>query len=409
MDGVEAHRKHRGKIEVMPKFRIGSYEDFSIWYTPGVAEACRAIAENKEEVFELTNRYNTVAIVTDGTRVLGLGNIGPEAALPVMEGKALLFKCLGGVDAVPLCLSGGVEDTAKAIAPTFGGINLEDIESPRCFHLLEHLRESMDIPVWHDDQQGTAVAVAAGLINALKVTGKRARDARIVLVGAGAAGIAIRRLLPHMGIREGNIVMTDVRGIIGEERRDLDEYVRRLCERTNAERLSGGLENAVRGADVIIAASAPGAVKGEHIRSMNDDAIVFALANPVPEIEPEKAREAGAAIVATGRSDFENQVNNSLVFPAVFRGVLDVRAERITDPMCVAAAEALADSAGDRLSARYIIPRMDEVEPFVREATAVGMEAIREGIARLSYNYEELYSVCGERILSARARCMSLK
>jgi len=406
MESIEAHRRCKGKIEVMPKCDVKSYEDFAVWYTPGVAEACRAIVKDRKEVFELTNRWNTVAIVTDGTRVLGLGNIGAEAALPVMEGKALLFKCLGGVDAVPLCLDGRIEEVVRGISPTFGGISLEDIESPRCFYLLENLRNAIDIPVWHDDQQGTATAVAAGLINALKLTGKRADSVKIVVVGAGAAGIAIERLLPHIGIKEGNIVMVDVKGIINWERKDLDEYVMRLCCRTNAEQLAGGVERAVKGADAIIAASAPGAIKEEHIKLMNEKAIVFATANPVPEIEPEKAKANGAFIVATGRSDFENQVNNSLVFPAVFRGVFDVRAKRITDAMCIAAARALAESAGERLSEHYIIPRMDEIEPFIKEATAVGMEAMRESIAGLSYRYEELYAICKERIENARERCM---
>ncbi|MDY6985715.1 MAG: NADP-dependent malic enzyme [Candidatus Thermoplasmatota archaeon] len=404
MDSVKAHRRCGGKIEIMPKCDVKSYDDFAVWYTPGVAEACRAITEDRAEAFELTNRWNTIAIVTDGTRVLGLGNIGAEAALPVMEGKALLFKCLGGVDAVPLCLNGNVEEVVRAIAPTFGGINLEDIESPRCFSLLEKLRSTLDTPVWHDDQQGTATAVVAGLINALKVAGKRAEEVKVVLVGAGAAGIAIERLLPQMGIKEGSIIVVDSKGIISRERKDLEEYKKELCDRTNAEGLYGGLEKAVKGADAIIAASAPGAIREEHIKLMKDKAIVFATANPVPEIEPEKAR--GAFIMATGRSDFENQVNNSLVFPAVFRGVLDVRAKRITDSMCIAAANALAESVGERLSEHYIIPRMDETAPFVREATAVGMEAIKEGIAGLNYRYEDLYAVCKERIENARERCM---
>jgi malate dehydrogenase (oxaloacetate-decarboxylating) len=405
---IEAHRRCRGKIEIMPKCDVKSYDDFAVWYTPGVAEACRAITEDRAEAFELTNRWNTVAIVTDGTRVLGLGNIGAEAALPVMEGKALLFKCLGGVDAVPLCLNGRVEEVVRAIAPTFGGINLEDIESPRCFSLLEKLRSTLDIPVWHDDQQGTATAVVAGLINALRVAGKRAEDIRIVVVGAGAAGVAIERLLPEMGVDEGKIIVTDVKGILNEEREDLESnpYARAICERTNRESMSGGIAQAMKGADVVIAASAPGALRKEHIGVMNDNAIVFAMANPVPEIMPAEAMDAGAMIVATGRSDFENQVNNSLVFPAVFRGVLDVRAKKITDDMCIAAAKALAESAEARLSEHYILPRMDETEPFVREATAVGMEAIREGIAGLSYRYEELYAVCKERIENARERCM---
>jgi malate dehydrogenase (oxaloacetate-decarboxylating) len=411
MDSVGAHRRCRGKIEIMPKCDIRGYEDLSVWYTPGVADACMAIKKNREEVFELTNRWNTLAIVTDGTRVLGLGDIGPEAALPVMEGKALLFKYLGGIDAVPICLKTRNADeivrAAEMLAPSFGGINLEDIESPKCFHILDRLRTESEMPVWHDDQQGTATAVVAGLMNALKVTGRRVEDARIVIVGAGAAGVAIERLLPEMGVDEGKIIVTDVRGILSRDRRDLEgnPYARAICERTNREQISGGIARAVKGADAVIAVSAPGAVKREHIALMNDDAIVFAMANPVPEIMPEEARGAGAAIVATGRSDFENQINNSLVFPAVFRGVFDVRASRITDEMCISAARALADFAGERgLSRHYIMPRMDEDEAFVREATTVGMEAMREGVARLSFDYDELHSICKEIIDGAKRR-----
>ena len=411
MESVEAHRRCRGKIEIMPKCEIEGYRDFSVWYTPGVAEACMAIKRDREEVFELTNRWNNLAIVTDGTRVLGLGDIGPEAALPVMEGKALLFKYLGGVDAVPICLkTKSAEELVRAaemLAPSFGGINLEDIESPKCFHVLDRLRTESEIPVWHDDQQGTATAVVAGLMNALKVTGRRAEDVRIVIVGAGAAGVAIERLLPEMGVDEGKIMVTDVRGILSRDRSDLEgnPHARSICERTNRDQISGGITRAVKGADVIIAVSAPGAIKREHIELMNDDAIVFAMANPVPEIMPEEAKDVGAVIVATGRSDFENQINNSLVFPAVFRGVFDVRASRITDEMCISAARALADFAGERgLSRHYIMPRMDEDEAFVREATAVGMEAIGEGIARLSFDYDELHSICKEIISDAKRR-----
>jgi len=353
---LELHRFYRGKIETVPKVPI-SFELFAVWYTPGVAEPARACGADPERSFELTSRWNTIAVVSDGTRVLGLGKLGPEGALPVMEGKALLFKYLGGVDAVPLVVRERELDRlvyiVKALEPSFGGINLEDIESPKCFDLLERLRQELDIPVWHDDQQGTALVTIAGLINALKIVGKRLSDIRVAVIGAGAAGIAIVKYLIVAGVKPENIVVVDSKGILHRERPDLGsgdprlKWKRWVAETTNAEGRAGGIPEAMRGADVVIAVSrpGPGVIKREWIKLMNDDPIVFAEANPVPEIWPWEAREAGARIVATGRSDFPNQINNSLGFPAVFRGALTVHARKITDEMCIAAAYALASYA----------------------------------------------------------------
>ena len=398
MKEIEWHRFYRGKIEVMVKCAVRSLEDFAVWYTPGVAQPCLKIAEDEDEAYELTNKWNNVAIITDGSRVLGLGNIGALASLPVMEGKALLFKYLGGVDAFPLPIAEQDADRlieiVKAITPAFGGINLEDIATPKCFYVLERLREELDIPVWHDDQQGTATVTLAGLINALKLVGKKIEDVKIAVIGVGAANVATIRLLEKFGADLSKMVVVDSKGILGLHREDLksNPYKWEICEKTNAEGKVGGIAEALEGADVVIAASrpGPGVIKKEWVAKMNDDAIVFALANPTPEIMPDEAKEAGARIVGTGRSDFPNQINNSLIFPAVFRGVLTVRAKTITDEMTIEAAKALARFAEDRLSEDYIIPKMTETDVFPEIATAVALKAIEQGVARIKMSEEEL-------------------
>jgi malate dehydrogenase (oxaloacetate-decarboxylating) len=393
-----------GKLEIVPKIPVRSLEDFSVWYTPGVAAVCRAIRENRELSLYYTGRWNTIAVITNGTRVLGLGDIGPEAAMPVMEGKALIFKYLGGVDAFPLCIDADSPEkfveVVRALEPGLGGINLEDISSPACFRILDELRDSLEIPVWHDDQLGTASVTLAALTNALKMVGKKLGEVRIVLFGAGAANIATARLLEKAGADIGRLIMVDTKGILHSERHDMDELMLRnpwkyeLGLKTNRERLSGGLKEALEGADVLVAASTPGpgVVKPEWVREMAGDSIVFLLANPVPEMWPWEAKEAGARIVATGRSDFPNQVNNSLVFPSVFRGALDARAKRITDSMVLAASKALADYVpSDRLSENYIIPTMDDWEVYVYVAAAVAEQANRDGVARNPLTYDEAY------------------
>lgn len=411
---LEVSRQKKGKIQIIPKIAIKGIEDFAVLYTPGVAAVSRAIAENKALSFELTYRWNVIAVVTDGTRVLGLGDVGPEAAMPVMEGKALLFKYLGGVDAVPLTL--GTKDpdkiieTVKYLEPAFGGINLEDIESPKCFYILEKLRKILEIPVWHDDQQGTAGATLAGLITALELTGRNPKETKVVLYGAGAANIATARILNKFGIPYENMIMIDSRGPLYRGRQDEDEmklenpWKYELLEKTNKDNVTT-IEKAFEGADVVIAASkpGPGVIKPEWIKKMNRDPIVFALANPVPEIWPEEAKKAGAKIVATGRSDLPNQVNNSLIFPAVFRGALDVRAKTITDEMVIAAARELSSYVKEKgANEDYIIPKMTEWEVYPRVAAAVGVTAISQGIARAKMSYEELHSHAKELIERTR-------
>ncbi|KSW11503.1 malate dehydrogenase [Pyrodictium occultum] len=399
------HRLYEGKIEVIPKVPAERQEDYAIWYTPGVAGPAREDAEDPEQTFHNTWRWNTVAVVSDGTRVLGLGSIGPEGALPVMEGKALLFKALGGVDAIPLVHRardpGKFLELLELVEPSFGGVNLEDIESPKCFYILEEARRRLDIPVWHDDQQGTATVTLAGLINAAKLTGRSLREMRIVLVGVGAANVALYRLLRAYGVPAGNIVAVDSRGVLHPERSDIEELRKknpwkyRIAIETGGGwrgLRGGGIPEALEGADAVVAASrpGPGVLKPEWIRRMNRDPIVFAEANPVPEIWPWEAKSAGARVVATGRSDLPNQVNNSLAFPSIFRGVLDVRARTITDEMAIAAAEELARFAEERgLREDYIIPSMEEWEVFPRVAAAAAAKAVEQGVARLRLSYEE--------------------
>ena len=401
-DALKLHPFYRGKIETTLKCAVRDFKDFAIWYTPGVAAPCREIAAHPELVYEYTNKWNSVAVVSDGTRVLGLGDIGAKAGLPVMEGKALLYKYLGGVDGVPIMLDTKDPDaiirTVLMLQPGFGGVNLEDISQPKCFRILDTLREKAEIPVWHDDQQGTATVTLAGLMNALKVVGKDKAEVRITFIGSGAANVACTRLIFAWGVDPARCMMVDSKGILGKHRKDLElrraEYVDkwRLCQMTNAQGRQGNIEEAMKGADVVIALSksGPGVILQEWVRSMAPGAIIFACANPVPEIWPWEAKGAGAAVVATGRSDFPNQVNNSLGFPGIFRGTLDVRAHTITDEMCFAAAQALADQIGERLDADHILPNMDDWEVFPREAAAVGMKAQEQGVARIQMSYEKL-------------------
>lgn len=395
------HRKYGGKIEILPKCPVRSLSDFSYWYTPGVAEPSREIAKEPERVYEYTNKWNTVAIITNGSRVLGLGNIGALASLPVMEGKSMIFKLLGGVDAFPLPINEQDADKfieiVKKLTPGFGGINLEDIAAPKCFYILDRLQNELEIPVWHDDQLGTATATLAALINALKLVGKSINEIEIAVIGAGAANFATVRLLAKAGADLKKMFVVDSRGILNMQREDLEKLKISnpekfwLCRETNAEQRSGGIAEAMRGVDVVIAASTGGVIKKEYVKRMADDPIVFALSNPIPEIYPHEAKEAGARIVGTGRSDFPNQINNSLVFPGVFRGVLSVRARKITEDMCITAAHTLARLAESRLSEDYIIPRMTEIHVFPEVATAVGMKAIDLGLARRFFTPSELY------------------
>ena len=385
-ESLKLHYALRGKIETVSKVAVTGKEELSLAYTPGVATPCLEIQKDPNKSYELTGRWNTVAVVTDGTAVLGLGDIGPEAGMPVMEGKCVLFKTFGGVDAVPLCIrSQKVEDivnTVALLAGSFGGVNLEDISAPRCFEIERQLKARCDIPIFHDDQHGTAVVTLAALINALKLTGRNMQDISVVTSGAGAAGIAIIKLLMAMGLKD--VVMCDRQGAIYEGRDNLNSEKQEMAKISNKLGKRGTLAEVLRGADVFIGVSAPGTVTGEMVRTMADKAILFPMANPTPEIMPDEALAAGAAVVGTGRSDFANQINNVLAFPAIFRGAFDVRASDINDEMKIAAAYALAGLVSDEdLSAEYIIPA--PFDPRVRDAvaTAVAEAARKSGVARI--------------------------
>ncbi|AEM73133.1 NAD(P)-dependent malic enzyme [Caldicellulosiruptor acetigenus] len=396
---LQLHRKHRGKIALKSKVSVDNQHDLSIYYTPGVAEPCREIAKDKSLVYEYTSKTNWVAVVTNGTAVLGLGDIGVHASLPVMEGKAILFKQFGGVDAFPICIASKDVDeivkTVKLIETSFGGINLEDIGAPACFEIEERLIESLDIPVFHDDQHGTAVVALAALINSLKIVGKRISEVKIVINGAGAAGIATAKLLLKYGAK--NIVVCDKHGAIYEGREeDMNKYKEEIAKITNREGINGSLKKAIEGADVFIGLSVANVLGEDDVKKMSANAIVMAMANPIPEIMPDIAKKAGARIVCTGRSDFNNQVNNVLAFPGIFRGALDVMATRITDEMKIAAAEAIAKIAEEELSEDYVIPKPFNKRVAFEVALAVAKKAMEQKIARLYLNDDELTS----RILS---------
>ena len=389
-ESLRVHEQFKGKLTVKSRVAVQDKEDLSVAYTPGVAEPCRKIAENKDDVYKYTIKGHTVAVVSDGTAVLGLGDIGPEAAMPVMEGKSILFKEFGGVDAFPICLDTKEPEeiikTVKYIAPTFGGINLEDISSPRCFEIEERLKEDLDIPVFHDDQHGTAIVVTAGIINALKIVKKEWKDLKIVVAGAGAAGLSVCRLLQHFG--PDDVILTNRKGAVYEGRPDLNPVVAKMAKVTNKHKKQGTLADVLVGADIFIGVSGPNLVTKEMIKTMNSDAIVFALANPTPEIMPEDAFEGGARIVATGRSDFPNQINNVLVFPGLFKGALMVRSTKIVEDMKIAAARALAGLVHDReLNEKYIIP-----EVFDKRCAKV----ISEAVATVA-EYLELAQAPGNR------------
>ena len=410
-----------GKVEMIPKVPVRDLNDLSIWYTPGVAAVSEAIKNDRELSFDYTCRWNTIAIITDGSRVLGLGDIGPEASMPVMEGKALIYKYLGGGDAVPLPINAYEPDNMieviKSLQPAFGGINLEDIASPKCFYIADRLREEMKIPIWHDDQQGTAGVTLASLINSLKLTGRKLKGTKIVLFGVGAANIANAKLIIKAGADPGDLILIDSKGILHSGREDMDElkikhrWKYELAMKTNREGISGDFVKAFDDADVLISASTPGpdVIKKEWIARMNKKAIVFALANPIPEIWPWEAKDAGAYIVATGRSDFPNQVNNSLMFPSVFRGVLDVRAKAITDDMIIVAAEELARYAEEKgLDRDYIIPTMTDWEVYPRVAARVGEKGIELGLARRRISKDEIYERATKIIKRSRKLLSSL-
>ena len=360
-ESLRVHEQMKGKLSIKSRVAVQDKEDLSVAYTPGVAEPCKKIAENKDDVYKYTIKGHTVAVVSDGTAVLGLGDIGPEAAMPVMEGKSILFKEFGGVDAFPICLDTKEPEeiikTVKYLAPTFGGFNLEDISSPRCFEIEERLKEDLDIPVFHDDQHGTAIVVTAGIINSLKIVKKEWKDLKIVVAGAGAAGLSVCKLLQHFG--PDDIILTNRKGAVYEGRPDLNPVVAKMAKITNKHKKQGSLADVLVDADIFIGVSGANLVTKEMVKTMKKDAIVFALANPIPEIMPEDAFEGGARIVATGRSDFPNQINNVLVFPGLFRGALMVRSRKIVDDMKIAAARALASLVSDReLNEKYIIPEV---------------------------------------------------
>jgi malate dehydrogenase (oxaloacetate-decarboxylating) len=418
---LRLHARYQGKTQIIPKVPIRDAADLALWYTPGVAVPCRAILADPTRIHELTNKANLIAIVSDGSRVLGLGNIGPHAGLPVMESKALLFKHLGGVDAVPICLAtqdaGELVRTVQLLEPSFGGINLEDIAQPRCFRVLEELRKTMPIPVWHDDQQGSATALLAGLIGALKVVGKKSGSVRIAMVGMGAANVATYRLLKAYGVDPAQIVACDTKGTLHRDRADIAQQQAKfpekwmVCQETNREAVAGGIAEALRGADVCIAfsASGPGVIQLDWVRKMAKEAIVFACANPNPEIWPWDAAEAGARIVASGRGDFPNQLNNSLVFPGIFRGTLDARATTISDEMALAAALELARCAEERvLSERAILPTMTDWKVVPRVAAATAIKAQEQGLARITHTREEYLESATRRIAGSQHALQTL-
>jgi malate dehydrogenase (oxaloacetate-decarboxylating) len=386
-EALRLHREYKGKISVESKMSVETMEDLSLVYTPGVAEPCREIERDPSSIFEVTSKGNMVAVITDGTAVLGLGDIGPDAALPVMEGKAVLFKRFAGIDAFPICIDSKdpdeiVDITAK-IASSFGGINLEDISAPRCFEIERKLQERLDIPVFHDDQHGTAVIALAGLYNALKIVEKKLEDVKIVMTGAGAAGIAIAFFLLSAGAR--NVILCDRSGSIYEGRKEhMNPAKEEIAKKTNPGKEKGALKDVIKGADVFLGLSGPGLLTQDMVRSMNKDPIIFAMANPTPEIFPDEAKEAGAAVVATGRSDFPNQINNCLGFPGIFRGALDVRARAINEEMKLAATKALAELVSDeKLSPEYIIPSALDPRVVPAVAKAVAEAACKSGVARL--------------------------
>ncbi len=373
---ILAHKEWNGKLETVAKSKVNSREDLAIAYTPGVAEPCKIIAEDKEAAYTYTMKSNTVAVISDGSAVLGLGNIGPYAAMPVMEGKCVLFKEFGNVNAVPICLdTQNTEEiiaTIKNLAPAFGGINLEDISAPRCFEIEERLKDMLDIPVFHDDQHGTAIVVLAGIINGLRVTGKKKEDCRVVVNGAGSAGVAITKLLLTYGFL--HVTMCDRDGIIGKDYPNLNWMQKKMTEVTNLENRKGTLADALKGADIFVGVSAPNIVSPEMVSSMNKDSILFAMANPVPEIMPDVAKAAGARVVGTGRSDFPNQVNNVIAFPGIFKGALEGRATQITEEMKLAAAEALAGLVSDEeLSDEFIMP--EAFDPRVAEVVSQAVKS----------------------------------
>ncbi|MEW9051726.1 MAG: malic enzyme-like NAD(P)-binding protein [Neobacillus sp.] len=393
-EALHMHRINKGKLESKSKVAVRNAKDLSLAYSPGVAEPCKEIYEKPETVYDYTMKGNMVAVVTDGTAVLGLGNIGPEAALPVMEGKAVLFKSFAGVDAFPICLNTTdvekIIETVKLLEPTFGGVNLEDIAAPNCFVIEERLKKETNIPIFHDDQHGTAIVTVAGLVNALKLIGKKITEIKVVANGAGAAGIAIIKLLYSYGVRD--IIMCDTKGAIYEGRpQGMNDVKAEVAKFTNRDNLTGSLEDVIKGADVFIGVSVAGALTKEMVETMNSDAVIFAMANPVPEIMPELAKEAGARVIGTGRSDFPNQVNNVLAFPGIFRGALDVRATHINEEMKVAAVEAIASLINEsELNEDYVIPAPFDPRVAPEVAAAVAKAAMETGVARLKVDPEDV-------------------
>ncbi|HWO75494.1 MAG TPA: malic enzyme-like NAD(P)-binding protein [Bacillus sp. (in: firmicutes)] len=393
-EALHMHRIHKGKLESKSKVPVRNAKDLSLAYSPGVAEPCKVIYDKPETVYDYTMKGNMVAVVSDGTAVLGLGNIGPEAALPVMEGKAVLFKSFAGVDAFPICLNttdvDKIVETVKLLEPTFGGVNLEDIAAPNCFEIEERLKKETNIPIFHDDQHGTAIVTAAGLVNALKLVNKKMSEIKVVANGAGAAGIAIIKLLYHFGVRD--IIMCDSKGAIYENRSfGMNDIKAEVAKFTNRNREEGTLKDAIKGADVFIGVSVAGALTREMVETMNENPIIFAMANPVPEIMPEEAKLAGATVIGTGRSDFPNQVNNVLAFPGIFRGALDVRATHINEDMKIAAVHAIADLiAEDELNADYVIPAPFDKRVAPAVAQAVAKAAMETGVARIKVDPEEV-------------------